>query len=347
MSDEQSKSGEKQTRKVGITDGNLEPNVSFDLGIKKPSTQFSIHQNVANQDHLPPKEHHVVSFPAQSAGAKLFGHQSAAQHQNSRPSGKIKSKPHSPPRTPGNGWGFRFWNLFEWLATSAAIFAILFLAVNYDSYSALFWNKLAQLNGQSGIPSNPYTEQEKQKVLRAAPESQKPLPIAHNVQEAKKQIPPLNLEVAPPDDRIIIPRIAKNVPIVKVSTEKLIQKDWAALESQIQEALRFGVVHFPGTAYPGDRGNVVITGHSSYFAWDPGRFKDVFALLHQVNVGDQIVVYHEQQKYYYEVYEKKVVKPSQVEVLTQKGDERLTLITCTPVGTALNRLIVLAKPIPQ
>ncbi|MGL5831434.1 MAG: sortase, partial [Candidatus Altimarinota bacterium] len=104
-------------------------------------------------------------------------------------------------------------------------------------------------------------------------------------------------------------------------------------------------VHYPGTAYPGDNGNVVITGHSSYFPWDPGRFKDVFALLHQVSVGDEVVVYQDQKKYKYVVYEKKVVSPSQVEVLTQDGSDRLTLITCTPVGTDLNRLIVLAKPV--
>jgi sortase A len=104
-------------------------------------------------------------------------------------------------------------------------------------------------------------------------------------------------------------------------------------------------VHYPGTAEPGEHGNVVITGHSSYFLWDPGRFKDVFALLHQVVVGDTVVVYHNQEKYQYKVYQIEVVMPDQVDVLAQAGGDRLTLITCTPVGTNLKRLIVLAKPV--
>jgi len=131
---------------------------------------------------------------------------------------------------------------------------------------------------------------------------------------------------------------------VKVSTENLIRRDWGALEADIQEALKGGVVHYPGTAQAGDSGNVVLTGHSSYFPWDPGRFKDVFALLHEIVIGDDIIVYHDQQKVKYTVYETKVVTPDQVQVLTQEGEERLTLITCTPVGTNLKRLIVLAKP---
>ena len=169
--------------------------------------------------------------------------------------------------------------------------------------------------------------------------------MANNTQQSAEQIPPLNITVAPPDDRIIIPRINKNVPIVGVSTENLINRDWAGLEADIQAALQLGVVHYPGTAEAGETGNVVITGHSSYFPWDPGRFKDVFALLHEIVVGDEVIVYRDQKPYRYRVYNTRVVTPDQVEVLTQEGEDRLTLITCTPVGTNLKRLIVLAEPI--
>lgn len=233
------------------------------------------------------------------------------------------------------------WQVLEFLSVTAAIFAIFFLFINYDSYSTLFWSKWDQLSGKT--EQNPYSQQQTQQATNT--QTQQPLPLVQNPETAKKQVPELNLEIAPPDDRVIIPRISKNVPVVRISTETLLRKDWAALENQIQSALQHGVVHYPGTAYPGDKGNVVITGHSSYFPWDAGRFKDVFALLHQVSVGDEIIVYQDQKKFKYVVYEKKVVRPSQVEVLTQDGNDRLTLITCTPVGTDLNRLIVLAKPV--
>lgn len=237
----------------------------------------------------------------------------------------------------------KIWHLLEFGAVTAFIFTILFFFINFQSYSQLFLSKLDQLRGQ--FNNNPYSQQEQAALKTASPEGQKPLPIVTSSTAAKKQIPDLNLTIAPPDDRIIIPRINQNVPVIRVPADLLLKRDWQALEKQIQEALRYGVVHFPGTALPGDGGNVVITGHSSYFPWDPGRFKDVFALLHQVEVGDKVVVYHEQKKYEYVVYEKKVVKPSQVDVLTQNGEDKLTLITCTPVGTDLNRLVVLAKPV--
>ncbi len=241
-------------------------------------------------------------------------------------------------KTTGVSVGTKIWNTLEWLATSALIFMVLFFIINYNAYSTLFVDKLNQLRGT--IQANPVV----QNLTHPAGVTQQPLPITATSDQSKKQIPYLNLEVAPPDDRVIIPRINRNVPIVKVSTENLIKRDWGALEKDIQQALQDGVVHYPGTAEPGDNGNVVITGHSSYFSWDPGRFKDVFALLHEVVIGDTVIVYHNQKKYYYQVYKTEVVTPDQVDVLAQAGENRLTLITCTPVGTNLKRLIVFARP---
>lgn len=254
-------------------------------------------------------------------------------------------KPKEESSEPQNDTDFKtkFWRFMEWLATSALIFVVLFFAVNFSSYSDLIMLKLDHLRGEYNL--SPFIE----KMLQPAADntSQELLPVAKNQDQMKKQIPPIAIDIAPPDNRIIIPGINKNVPIVNVKTENLIKRDWGALENDIQESLQNGVVHYPGTAYPGMNGNVVVTGHSSYFVWDPGRFKDVFALLHEVSIGDKIIVYYEQKKYLYQVYEKKVVTPDKVDVLTQDGTNKLTLITCTPVGTNLKRLIITAKPIDQ
>jgi len=169
--------------------------------------------------------------------------------------------------------------------------------------------------------------------------------VTSNPQKHKYQIPDLDIEIAPTDNRIIIPRINKNIPIVRISSETLVRRDWKALEKEMQGALQNGVVHYPGTSLPGQSGNIAITGHSSYFPWDSGRFKDVFALLHEVVEGDKIVIYYDQKKYLYEISEIKVVLPDDIEVLKQTPDDRLTLVTCTPIGTNLKRLIVVAKPI--
>lgn len=233
------------------------------------------------------------------------------------------------------------WNALEWLATSALIFTVLFFIINYPAYSTLLISKLDRLRGN--FHSSPFI----QSILQSQStiQTQQPLPMSATASQSKKQIPYLALEIAPIDDRIIIPRINRNVPILRAKSDNLIKRNWDGLEKDIQEALRDGVVHYPGTAIPGEKGNIAITGHSSYFSWDPGRFKDVFALLHELKDGDKIIIFYQQKKYFYEVYDIQIVMPEQVDILTQKGENRLTLITCTPIGTNLKRLIVLAKPI--
>lgn len=235
------------------------------------------------------------------------------------------------------------WGTLRFISTALTIFIILFFALNWNAYSSIIFNKLGLLE-----KSQELIEQEESERLPEGEDPVEPqelMEISKDPEVQKAQIPPLNLEVSPPDMRIIIPRINKNVPIVTVSSEALINRDWGKLEQQIQEALRDGIVHYPGTAFPGQPGNIVVTGHSSYFPWDPGRFKDVFALLHDVRIGDRIYMHYEQEKYEYIVYDTQVVLPTQVDVLTQTGEDRLTLITCTPVGTNLRRLIVLAEPV--
>lgn len=223
------------------------------------------------------------------------------------------------------------------LFASLVILVIGFFALNAGSFYELAKSEYHQIIGTETQTS--FTEStNKQQV------------IPRNTNGATQKasgIPPLTLDVAPDDNRLIISRINQNIPIVRVSSEKLLKRDWKGLEKEMQEALRDGVVHYPGTSLPGQDGNVVITGHSSYFPWDPGRFKDVFVLLHKVVVGDEIVVYYEQKKYIYEVSEIKTVLPQDISVLKQTPGDQITLITCTPIGTNLKRLIVTAKLVEQ
>jgi len=105
-------------------------------------------------------------------------------------------------------------------------------------------------------------------------------------------------------------------------------------------------VHYPGTARPGQAGNFFVTGHSSYYPWAAGKYKTIFARLHQLNVGDEYWVYYGGDKHRYTVIEKKEVSPSDISVLDQPTDLRLaTLMTCTPVGTTLRRLIIVSQEI--
>ena len=230
-----------------------------------------------------------------------------------------------------------FENIGRQVLASAVILILGFFLLNWSAYYQIgqsAWQRYFGTNEPSSLNE-----------LAVEVPNTETLTLPDDLNASAREIPDLNLEVIPNDNRIVIPRINQNIPIIRVSSEALNNRDWDLLESEMQEALKGGVVHYPGTGLPGQGTNTVITGHSSYFPWDPGRFKDVFALLHQVEEGDKIVTYYQQKKYIYEVKEIKIILPDQLDVLSQTSKERLTLITCTPVGTNLKRLVVIAEPV--
>ncbi len=220
---------------------------------------------------------------------------------------------------------------------SLVIFAAGFLTINGQAYTDIMMDWLTQDLAKTQL---------QEVVEERIPREQELLVVERNAEAQKEQMPELGLEVMPPDNRLLIPKIDKDIPIIDTDPQKLIDADWQTLEQTFQEDLREGVVHYPGTANPGESGNVFITGHSSYYIWDPGRYKDVFARLNKLEVGDDIIVYYEQEKYHYVVRDKKEVKNDDVSVLQQEGDEHLlTLMTCSPVGTNFRRLVVTAEEV--
>ncbi len=222
--------------------------------------------------------------------------------------------------------------------TFAGIFVVLFVGINYQSFLSIASAELAFggdiktqqaleqiVNGTSGDPLNSNT-----------------MNVFRDDGDVLAYLPP----VGPFEDRLIIPKLGENVPIVRPSMAALMKEDWKKFEDDIQEALHDGVVHYPGSAKPGQAGNFFVTGHSSYYPWDNGRFKDVFARLSQLELGDTYSVYYGGDRHTYRVTGKKEVRPSDTSVLDQPTDKRIaTLMTCTPVGTTLRRLIVTAEEI--
>lgn len=119
-----------------------------------------------------------------------------------------------------------------------------------------------------------------------------------------------------------------------------------ANEDSYQKALQTGVVHFPGTAAVGELGNAYYFGHSSDFAFSKGDFKTVFALLPKIELGAEIIVTNiDGLEFKYSVIDKKVVNNNDVSVLEQgdRSQRLLSLQTSYPVGTALQRFVVIAK----
>ncbi len=136
-----------------------------------------------------------------------------------------------------------------------------------------------------------------------------------------------------PNNTLIVEKIGVQAPIL-----------WDSTTENIEENLTQGVVHLAGSAYPGQKGNVFITGHSSNFWWRKGDYNTVFALLNNLAVGDEIVVVYQDKEFHYQVHRKLKVAPGEIGQYTQSTDEPvLTLMTCWPIGTNWKRLIVQAK----
>ncbi|MES2631001.1 MAG: sortase [Patescibacteria group bacterium] len=142
------------------------------------------------------------------------------------------------------------------------------------------------------------------------------------------------------DPRLIIPKINVDVPAIYG-----VGNDY---DSQMA-AMEKGVAHFaiPGaSSHPGEIGNTVLSGHSSNDLFDGGDYKFIFAQLEKLTVGDTIYTNYEGKRYTYVVTKTEVVKPTEVSKLIYPTDKPiLTLITCTPLGTALNRLLVTAEQV--
>lgn len=112
------------------------------------------------------------------------------------------------------------------------------------------------------------------------------------------------------------------------------------LEGTGSKTLRRGVGHIPGTALPGERGNIAIAGHRDTF----------FRPLRNIHKGDEITLTTLQGVYRYRVDSMQLVEPEDTAALNNSGDATLTLVTCYPfyyVGTAPKRFIVRALGVPD
>jgi sortase A len=104
--------------------------------------------------------------------------------------------------------------------------------------------------------------------------------------------------------------------------------------------LKKGPGHYPETPLPGQEGNAAIAGHRTTYGAP-------FHRLDELEPGDDIVVTTVQGEFTYKVSETLIVSPSQVEVLEDKGDNRLTLTACHPKYSARQRIVVVAKLAPN
>ena len=110
--------------------------------------------------------------------------------------------------------------------------------------------------------------------------------------------------------------------------------DEVMVEGVEERQLVAGPGHLPGSAFPGEVGNAIVSAHRDRH----------FRTLDELSVGDTIVPQTRQHRVVWRVIERRVVTAA-APVLRQSSDARLTLTTCWPVrylGPAPDRLIITA-----
>lgn len=135
---------------------------------------------------------------------------------------------------------------------------------------------------------------------------------------------------------LVIPKIGINVNVVPNVDQ--------TNPSEYLPVLAEGVAHAKGTALPGREGVVLIFAHSADSPLNITRYNADFYLLGKLNPHDEIQVYFQGRQYLYQVLGKKVLPPEDVRAYFKTlEDGTLVLQTCTPPGTSLNRLLIVAQ----
>ncbi len=106
-----------------------------------------------------------------------------------------------------------------------------------------------------------------------------------------------------------------------------------------------GLAHLPGTALPGEKGNVFISGHSALPLIFNSDTKTVFSALPKIKKGEKIEVVIGGSKFVYLIESIKIVDPKDVSVILPPNPQGryITLMTCVPPGLNTKRLVVLGK----
>jgi sortase A len=130
--------------------------------------------------------------------------------------------------------------------------------------------------------------------------------------------------------------VVPGAPVARLVIPRL-RMDEIVMEGVDEFSLNAGPGHLPGSAFPGEPGNAIVSAHRDRH----------FARLGAISVGDTVITESGTHQTRWVVLSKRVVAADEP-ALFRTSDATLTLTTCWPIryfGTAPERLIVVAKPI--
>lgn len=142
----------------------------------------------------------------------------------------------------------------------------------------------------------------------------------HNNKQIQHQFQPKDGDVI---GIIQIPKLDKSLPIIEGTAEEMLEK---------------GVGHYSSTVLPGDKEQILLSGHRD----------TVFRKFGDLEEGDRFIVEMPYGNFEYEFRHSEIVEANDTTVIGKKGEEVLTLSTCYPfsyIGSAPDRYIIYAYPV--
>ncbi len=147
---------------------------------------------------------------------------------------------------------------------------------------------------------------------------------------------------------LYVPRLQAFMPIVELSSEDY-DKAKKGQYYDYFSYLESGVLHHPSTKAPWEgSGNYVLSGHTSYWKIDNGKYKTVFQFLPLLNPEDEIWLLRKEEndyrKHVYLVKKSYQTNPEDITLFQEKKDAfLLTLYGCYPFGTDEKRWVIQAE----
>ncbi|TYS62043.1 class D sortase [Bacillus infantis] len=173
-------------------------------------------------------------------------------------------------------------------------------------------------------------------VKEAAEQSQQ----TEEALEAAKRTLPIKEAALPskerPAEKPIIP-VFKTGDIIGILEIPALKAELPIIEGTDEEELEKGVGHYAGTVFPGQKDQILLSGHRD----------TVFRKIGELKMGDELVVKMPYGDFTYEIIDSFIVDADDTTVIKPTAPEEiLTLSTCYPfyfVGSAPERYILTAK----
>lgn len=196
-----------------------------------------------------------------------------------------------------------------------------------------------QVAGPVSTPEEPVFPYESDLIAAdgtiAVPTSgQEPIELLANVRQALNAPLPTTKRVKakvtqkkrPADNRLVIPKIGVNLPIVE--------------GQESDSALWKGAWRVTNSSTPREGGNTVLSAHR--FRYRPPSNLTLY-LLDKVQAGDIMIVYWQGKEYDYRVSKTKIVPRENTDIAEPTLTAQLTVFTCHPLFSTKERLVVVGE----